>query len=51
MCGIASYFLFQYSPYSELGKKGAQILILLASNYTYLTIFKHKGEFIPTRQS
>jgi len=48
MGGIALYFICQYSSNSELGKKGAQMLISLASNHTYLTIFKHEGEFIPT---
>jgi len=47
MGGTALYFIYQYSPNSELGKKGAQMLILLASNHTYLTNFKHEGEFIP----
>jgi len=48
MGGTALYFICQYSPNSELGKNRAEMLILLASNHTYLTIFKNEGEFVPT---
>lgn len=48
MGGIALYFICHYSPNSELGKKGAQMLILLASTtLTWQSLNTKESLYLP----